>query len=258
MITRSGVFVSGRNKSTRLPNKLFLPLGETTTLGFLLDRLKTAKEPDLFLITTSIHPDDTVFQDVADRHGFGCFFGDEDDKLTRYRDAMEAHDLDYGIVVDADDTLVDGSLVDRIIAANRTTTADFSIINGLPLGLTGFGVSRSGLDHVLSRIDHKDTEIWGQYFTEDPGCHCLMLAAAADENRPDYRLTLDYEADYRLIRELAETLSASRPNFTSTDICAWLDAHPKQAAVNASAHADWQARTAEQIKKQAVTPGSIK
>ena len=45
-------------------------------------------------------------------------------------------------------------------------------------------------------------------------------------NRPDIWVTLDYEEDYQLIKQIYEELSPGNPAFTLRDVVEWVDANP--------------------------------
>ena len=51
----------------------------------LLQRLLMSKEVDLIILCTSIHPNDEVLVDIANKSGFKSFQGSENDKLELAR-----------------------------------------------------------------------------------------------------------------------------------------------------------------------------
>lgn len=62
---KTAIFLSIRDKATRLPKKVLLPIKGKTVTEHLIDRLKLAKLPDLIVLCTSTHPDDKVLVDIA-------------------------------------------------------------------------------------------------------------------------------------------------------------------------------------------------
>ena len=175
-----------------------------------------------------------------------AFRGSEDDKLLRYRDAARAHDLDFTVVVDGDDPFVSTTHIARLIDAQQTDPVDFIVCDGLPLGATGFGVSREGLERICDMKQENNTEIWGHLFTENPE----FRSAALDEtdpllNRPDIRMTLDYPEDHDFFRAVIDGSAAAGRTAEFEQIMAFLDAHPEVVAINAGVAEKYEAHLAQ-------------
>lgn len=228
-----GILLSVREKATRLPGKVLKRLGDANVTEFLLRRLMGVRNADMVILATSVDPRDTVLADIADREGATAFRGSEDDKLERYRDAARLHGLDFVIVVDGDDPFVSTRHIERLIDLQKAEAPDFAVWDGLPLGATGFGVSRSGLERVCDRKEARNTEVWGHLFTENPEFVSRFLAETDPVlNRPDMRMTLDYPEDYdffvAVVNGLAEQGLA--PDFEN--VMAFLNDRPEIVAIN--------------------------
>lgn len=198
MAVNTGILLSVRAKATRLPGKVFKPLGSGTNVTqFLLRRLKTSRRSGSLIVATSQDPRDAVLCDVARAEGVKCFRGNAEDKLRRYRDAGLEHGLDFVVVVDGDDPFVSTTHIDRIFEFAEHNHGDLVVFSNLPLGATGFGIRRSALERICDRHPECNTEVWGSMFRSDPSFVCIDL----EENdpilaRPDIRMTLDYPDDY--------------------------------------------------------------
>lgn len=121
---KTAVFLSIREKATRLPKKVLKQVAGQSMTEHLIDRLKTATQPDLIVMCTSVHPDDTVLCDIALAKGIHYFRGSEEDKLLRYLDAARAFDVEFFTVVDGDDIFCSAETIDREIEEYRRSEAD--------------------------------------------------------------------------------------------------------------------------------------
>ena len=157
---KTAVFLSVRDKATRLPGKVLADICGRPAIVHLIDRLKTARRPDLLVMTTSGHRGDDALADIAAAHGIACFRGSEADKLQRYLDAADKYGVDFIAVVDGDDLFCDVDSIDRIIDDYMSTNADYIICDGLPVGATAFGVRVAALRKVIEIKDEHDTEVW--------------------------------------------------------------------------------------------------
>lgn len=231
---RSGALLSVRAKATRLPGKVLKPLGTAATVTeHLLRRLLTARSIDAVVLATSADPRDNVLCDIARACGVPAFQGSADDKLRRYRDAAAAHDLDFVVVVDGDDPFVSIEHLDRIVQHAKAHGGDYVIFDGLPVGATGFGLSRSALKAVCEGRPEKNTEIWARFFLEDSRFSCVRLAESNPRyRRPDIRMTLDYPEDYAFFVAVADGLAREGQDTTFANVMDFLARYPATIELN--------------------------
>ncbi len=229
---RSAVFVSVRDKATRLPGKIYLDLGGQPAIERLIERVTEAREVDLVVLTTSTHPDDRKLLATAARCGIESFAGSETDKLDRYLRAAERFGVDFAAVVDGDDLFCEPTYIDRIVRERRDSGGDYIVVDGLPLGATAFGIAIDALRRVCELKQESDTEVWGAYFTRPGLFDVRLLAPEPEDRRPDLRMTLDYPEDYEFFRTVYEALLPERPTPSLRAIIQFCDAHPDVAALN--------------------------
>ncbi len=238
---RSAIFLSVRNKATRLPGKAFLDLGGAPVTQRLLERLRESRETDRVVLTTSTHPDDAVLVDLARRAGVEAFRGSEDDKLDRYLQAARAHGADFVVVVDGDDPLCDPGYIDRVIRRGRESGADYVRCTGLPVGVAAGGIRVAALARVCALKTEADTEVWGGYFTETGLFTVVELAADPAHTAPHLRMTLDYPEDYAFFQEVFRELGEGGRVFTLDEVFALLARRPDIAKINQGAQAAYEA-----------------
>lgn len=237
---KSAIFLSVRNKATRLPGKVLLDLAGKSVTQRLLERLKLAQEADLLVVTTSTHPDDAVLGRIARRCGVEVFCGSEDDKLDRYLQAARQFGVDFAAIVDGDDPFCDPVYIDRMIRAAAAWDADFFTVEGLPVGCTANGVRTAALEKVCALKTESDTEVWGGYFTQTGHFQPRFLQADPAHRRPELRMTLDYPEDYEFFQWVYDELYRPGEIFELDDILELLRQQPQIADINRVAAARYE------------------
>ncbi len=232
---KTAIFLSIREKATRLPGKVLRAIHGKTACEHLIDRLKQARKADLLLMTTSTHPDDLVLCEMATRTGIPFFRGSEEDKLDRYLRAAETFDVDFMVIVDGDDLFCSEEHIDLTIEAYGRTHSDYISQQGLPLGAACFGIRQQALKTVCELKQERDTEVWGGYFTES-GLFQVHMIQVEDPilHRPDIRMTLDYEEDLRFFEAVIAGLFHDAEVPTFREVMTYLGDHPEIVALNQS------------------------
>lgn len=250
---KSAVLISGRDKATRLPGKLFRPILGRPAIEHLIERVRRATVPDLVVMATSVHQDDQSLVDVAEKMGIHSFQGSEDDKLERYRDAAQRFDADVVAIVDADDILVHDGSIDAVISHLQKNGGDYAVVDGLPLGGTAFGLSRDALERICASKKQRDTEIWGALFADDPAFASVFLEPPEELCHPEIRLTLDYKEDLDVIGQIFEGLAPGDPEFTLFDVVRFLNDRPELKHHNAGAHERYVSNLEKRLREQSQT-----
>jgi len=229
---KSAIFITARTKSTRLPKKVLLEVKGKTIIEHLIDRLKTAKLPDLIVLCTSTNPNDDILAEIAEKNGIECFRGSEDDVLDRFSKAASLFNVDFIVVTWGDELFCDPEYVDKTIELFKQTNADFIKCTDLPLGTFSYGLKIEALNRVCRMKAETDTEIWGGYFNEDKGFSVQILKVDDEELRhPEIRITLDYPEDFELVKEIFNRLYRDKV-FTLREIIKLLQDNPELTEIN--------------------------
>lgn len=235
---RVELFVQARMGSTRLPGKVLLPVLEKPLLFYLVERLQRVTGIDACVIVTSYHPRDDVIEAYCKEHKIACFRGPEEDVLTRYYEAAKKRNPDAIVRVTADCPLIDPEGIDAVITAYKKSDpaidyASNCLERTYPRGMDVEIFSLKALEKAFKEaVEAQEREHVTLYFYRHPELFRLQnIRNSSDESR--FRLTVDTEEDYRLIRLLIEHLYPKNPQFTLRDILACLDSHPEWLAINA-------------------------
>ena len=247
---KSAIFIAVRMKSTRLPRKAVLEIKGKSAIDHLIDRLKTAKLPDMIVLCTSTHPDDAILIDIAQRCKIEGFRGSEDDKLERFLAAALEYNIDLIAAVDGDDILCDPIYIDKTIDTLVRTKADLVTCDKLPLGTACNGMKVKALRKVCEMKSQSDTEVWRGYFT-DTGLFKVIFLEPDDAEliRPDIRLTLDYPEDYGLFRQIFEKLYMPGEVFSLKEVVTLFNNDPSLLDINKTVHEQYLKGIQSKVKK---------
>jgi spore coat polysaccharide biosynthesis protein SpsF len=236
---RSGILLLGRTGSSRLPGKLLLEVLGRPILEYQIERLKTAKRPDCFVLCTTELPEDKVLVDLAIRNGLLTFRGHPQDVLDRMIQAARQYQLDFIVNIGGDDVFIDQRCIDPIIECFARTSADFIYCPELPVGGTPFGVRPDALEH-LCQIRTGGLDGWERYFKESGLFHVETIPP---ENpvlrRPELRMTLDYLEDFWFFKAVIETLYSPKKTFFLEDVIKLIDKRPDIAEIAQKRAAEW-------------------
>jgi spore coat polysaccharide biosynthesis protein SpsF len=216
---RIAITVEARMGSTRLPGKCDLPILHSTTTGILVERLKRVKKADEIVIATTTNAKDALFEERAKEFGVKCFRGSEEDVMSRVIGAAESVGADLIVEVTGDCLLLDPKLVDLGIEIFLKGGCDVvtNVMDGkvsYPQGMDVQVFPTKLLKDAYPLTDEELKEHVSLYFYRNPSKYKIrFLEAPASQRLPDWRLMLDYEADYRLLKSVYERLYPADPCF---------------------------------------------
>lgn len=213
--------VQARLGSSRLPLKSLLCLRDVPVIDWVTQRLAQASRLDGLLVAVPDTPLDAVLLEHLRRRNVPCMAGPENDVLERYR--LAARQAGAGLVVRvcADNPLIWGEAVDRLVDFYEQGAWDYAYNhipreNLWPDGLGAEIFSRELLERMAdeavepSQREHCCNYIWDnrerfRIGTFDPGEDWLC--------RPDLKLDMDSPDDFRRL-----ALRPIRPDMDARDI----------------------------------------
>ena len=199
--------IQARMGSSRLPGKVLKKLDDIPVLEHVVRRLSFSDLIDDIIVATSKKNKDDEIQNWGIKNGVKVFRGSETDVLNRFYNCSEKYIGDVICRITADCPLVDYKLIDLEIKELVKSKLDYVNFdtNQIPRGLNGEIFTKETLDIV-----HKNTK--QNYYRE----HVTYYIYEKNEQefdikyikppefllKPDYRLTLDTEADYKLLEKI--------------------------------------------------------
>ncbi len=254
---KTALFLTARTRSTRLPRKALLEIQGKPVIQHLIERLKQARKPDIFVLCTSTHPDDEVLAELARANGIYSFQGDETDLLVRWNHAARHYQVDFVAAADGDDLFCDPQALDRTVERFRKTGADYIKWEGLPFGAAPYGMKASAIEKICEIKDDSETEGSGRYFTQT-GLFRVETLSVEDPalRRPDVRMTLDYPEDFAFFEEVFRRLYVPGRVFGLKEILALLEEHPEIREINHPLQAMYEREFQRKYGKAKLKPAS--
>lgn len=205
---RTLIIMQARTKSSRLPGKALLPVGEYPSA--VLAALRAGNSNCEIVVATSTEPSDDALAEILDQYGVRVVRGPLEDVLGRY--ALAAADLsDESVVVrlTADNVVPDGALVEELVAAFAESGLEYlsqdSPRSRLPYGLGGEVFSAATLRKAhAAATSPQDREHVSPWIRRNCRIAIHRPRALGGADYGHLRCTIDDEEDYQRICRLFE------------------------------------------------------
>jgi spore coat polysaccharide biosynthesis protein SpsF (cytidylyltransferase family) len=199
--------------STRLPGKVMADLEGAPMIVRVLERLERAQRLDDVILATSDAAADDALADAVARTGRQVHRGSHHDVLARYVSAAHASNADVVVRVTGDCPLIDGEILDRVVAALEIGV-DYSsnvIERTFPRGLDVEALPVEVLeqvDRLASSPESREHVTWFLY-QERPDLFALW-SVVDDVDNSDLSWVVDTPEDLDRMREIYRTLDVAR------------------------------------------------
>jgi spore coat polysaccharide biosynthesis protein SpsF len=226
--------IQARTGSTRLPAKVLADLGGRPVLDWVVRAARASTMVDQVIVATSALAGDDVVADLAKSLGAMVVRGSEDDVLSRFVAALDAHPADAVVRLTADCPLLDPTLIDAVAGAwAAAPTLDYVstvVVRSLPRGMDVELVTARALRAVdRMAVGHDRVHVTSGVYADPSAYRLLGVCVTPPAN--DLRVTLDTAEDLVLLRALVAELPDSPPSWR--DVVALLRARPELVAINA-------------------------
>lgn len=229
-----GIITQARLTSTRLPGKVLKTAGDVSFLKYHTDKLKESGYP-VFIATTTNSSDDAIAVFGANER-IPVYRGEEDNVLSRYYGCALEQELDVIVRVTSDCPLIDGSLIRSGIQAYLEQQDDRlylsnCLVRTYPRGLDLEIFSMTLLTEAYHQATRpEELEHVTPYINQNRSGRVNFKHITQPTDRHQYRLTLDTEQDYQLLKILIEKHRAH--TLKTPDLIKLLDEHPELVAIN--------------------------
>lgn len=228
------VIIQARMGSTRLPGKIFKPLGDEVILSYVVKRCKAIQGVDDVIVATSTLSQDDVVEKWCNENDVAVCRGSEDDVLSRYVQCAKTYNPNYIMRVTADCPFVDYELASEVVKFMKERDVEIVDLKGdMPRGLAVELLTFN----ALKRIDqqgklerHREHVTYYAYEFKDKFSRASFIVP---QNRtfPKLRITLDTEEDYKLCQGIATHFN--NPLVSSVEVINFLLENPSIAKLNA-------------------------
>lgn len=215
------VIIQARLNSTRLPNKILLPVSDDnklTLIEYMLSRLQKALDiPILVAIPKTSKNNDLA--NFLERRNIKFYRGHETDVLSRYLDCAKRYKAEYVVRLTSDCPLVDPYLINRMIAvffyksldylSNTTPPEQSSFPDGSDIEIFSFdALQRASIEIEDSKYrEHVTFQFWDdtyQYKTE---------VFKQKKSFSHLRYTIDHYEDYLVFKNIYKDLLSISESF---------------------------------------------
>lgn len=226
--------IQARLESTRLPGKVLMDIGGRTMLAWVVQRTRRAETVDQIVVATTDSPADDAVVAESERLEAQAFRGSREDVLERYHKAAGTYAADVIVRITADCPLLDPKEVDRVVRH----LLEHPGLDYTGTGETypeGYGVEafrRSALEvadreaGLSSEREHVTPFLWKN------ANRFALKRLELPEDLSDFRVTVDEDADLRVVRTVVEALAPEDSFFGIDKAVAFLRAHPEIASLN--------------------------
>lgn len=237
----NAIFITVRTSSTRLPKKCLLEINGIRVINHLITRLKQCKIADGIILCTTTNVEDNILCEIAENADINYFRGSENDKLDRWQQAAKKYNVECIVTADGDDVFCEPILIDMAFKQLNTTNIDFIEEKPgafAPVGAFSYAFKVSALNKVCEIKNTDDTEMMSVYFT-DTGLFSIdtLHNIPKEFNRPEIRMTLDYEDDFKFFKNVIENISLKE--YTLYDIISYIDKNIDVIQINQHLNKDF-------------------
>jgi spore coat polysaccharide biosynthesis protein SpsF len=206
---KSAVLITVRSGSTRLPGKALIPIyRDVPILEHIINRAKRSKLADKIIVCTTLLEEDDKISKIAEKCRVHVFRGSVEDKLDRWKNAVDKYQIEYFATMDGDDPLCVPELIDKSLKQIISEDVDFIESAEVITGLFTYAIKSSALKKVCELKDSSKTEMMWTYF-KDTGLFKMqqLKDIPVKLKRNDIRLTLDYPEDLELFKIIFTKIS---------------------------------------------------
>lgn len=232
--------IQARSGSSRLPNKINLPLSGKPLLLRMVERVLRSKlKGDVVIATTTDTSDDNIEQ-ICDENSLNSFRGHPNDLLDRhYKTALE-YKADAVVKIPSDCPLIDPAIIDSVLNFYIENVTRYDYVSNLhpPSYPDGNDVEVISIDALRIAWENSTKNYEREHTTpflwENPDK--FRIGNVMWETGLDYsmthRFTIDYMSDYLFIKAVYDELYEKKPDFNLNDILHLLDKKPELKKLN--------------------------
>jgi len=230
--------IQARMDSSRLPGKVMMKFSKMTILEHIIENLENSELTDKIIVATTSLEEDKPLKDLVQKIGIPCYCGSPENVLARYYKCAKFFNGDLIIRVTGDSPLIDSTLTDKAINISQDYHCDY-VSNILhltyPLGYNSGEVIPFRILKNLynSQKDKQSKEHVTFHIRKNPELYKIKeILAPKKLRRPQWRLTVDYYEDYKLMKKIFSKLYKPHSTIKYDSLVKFLDIHPELLKIN--------------------------
>lgn len=212
-MNNTGIIVTARVQSSRLPEKVLQKINGRITFEILLDKLIEGNSEYPVVVAIPKNKDDDILEEIAISKGVLVYRGDDESPMHRLFNAAYNNDFEHVVRVTADDILIDQYLLRKQIEFHVRGRNDYTYMKRCPEGIAAEVIKVDALERALLEVGDEPIEFTSYHMkTRDFN---VKEFYPPFEYQYTYRLTMDYEEDLLLLRVIFSLLQEP---FSTLDI----------------------------------------
>jgi len=232
--------IEARMGSSRLPQKTLMDVMGATLLERVIERIRLAQSVEEIIVATSTNDADDPIVSLCGQIAIPSFRGSEEDVLGRVYEAAKFFCADIIVQLGADCPFYDPELIDLLVSvikwggyAYAANDMKLTFPEGVDAHVVRYEALEASALEARSMKEREDTPrfIWNH--PERFPIFNLEAVSGSALNRPEIRLTVDYEEDLHLTKKIYEKLYPANPRFSTFDLIQFLNTHPDLMRINA-------------------------
>ena len=215
-----------------------MKLEDKTILEHIINFLALSQNINEIVIATTTLPEDDKIEDLAKKINVKCYRGSSENVLERYYQCAKNSNADLIVRITADDPILEPTLIDTIIEECKKEKLDYAsnvLERSFPLGYTNCEVFTFD---VLSKLYHEQKDpaslehVTYHIKQNQKLFKIKSIVAPNGLERGDWRLTIDYEQDLLLMREIFSEMYLPGEAFEYKKLVSFLDENPELLKIN--------------------------
>lgn len=234
------VVIQARRSSSRLPDKIMMPLAGKPLLIRMYERVKSSKTSKEIVIATTTNKEDDSVAELCKVNNIKFFRGHPDDLLDRHYKAAVENDADIVVKIPSDCPLICPDVIDEVLKYYTDNENKFDFVSnlhpatfpdGMDVEVMPFNILETVWKEANKNFEREHTT---PYIWENP--EKFRIGNVEWKTGLDFsmthRMTIDYKEDYEFIKKIYEELYDEKKIFTLCDMMMLLDKKPELKKIN--------------------------
>lgn len=227
------VIIGCRLKSTRLPRKAVLKIGDLSSVELCLKTALRFKNINHTILATSWLEEDSELENYTYSQQVILEKGHPEDVLDRYVQVVNKYKIDVVVRATADMPYLSSEIFDFLLESHFKSGADYTKAKKMAMGTSVSITNGEAFRRAKSYFpDARYSEYLTYYFLNNPEHFKLNIVDLPSEFIRNYRLTLDYQEDLVVFNMISAHLKANDLEPTIHNIFEFLDQNPNVAEIN--------------------------
>jgi spore coat polysaccharide biosynthesis protein SpsF len=226
--------------STRLPNKVLLPIISKPLFFRQVERILSAELKGTVVVSTTTCKEDDEIENICIEEGIYCYRGSSEDLLDRHFQTAKFFQADTVIKIPSDCPLIDPAIIGKVITYFINNEGKYDYVSNLhpatyPDGNDVEIMKMKALSEAWKYAARPlEREHTTPYLWENPNKFRIgnvELGGNRDYSM-SHRWTIDYKEDYEFINRVYDALYPVNPLFGMKDIIELLERQPELMNIN--------------------------